>query len=107
MGKHSRPHPLRVSGAKLRVLMLTRLYLLGWYWCGELGSTLEKLLSAAMVSILTQPSLLSFSVLDGWTQDTQEEWKKISKKKQTRNLCLTEADGLEAEKKYRDLRDKK
>lgn len=45
--------------------MLTRLYLLGWYWWGELGSTLEKLLSAAMVSIFTHPSLLSLSVLDG------------------------------------------
>lgn len=58
-------YPLRVSGAKLRVLMLMRLYRLGWYWCGELGSTLEKLLSAAMVSIFTQPSLLSFSPLEG------------------------------------------
>lgn len=58
-------YPLRVSGAKLRVFMLMRLYLSGWYWWGELGSTLEKLLSAAMVSIFTQPSLFSFSPLDG------------------------------------------
>lgn len=64
---------MRVRGAKLRVLMLIRLYLLGWYWWGELGSTFEKLLSAAMVSIFTQPSLVSFSPLDGCKEE-RVEW---------------------------------
>lgn len=72
-------YPLRVSGAKLRVLTLIRLYLLGWYWWGELGSTLEKLLSAAIVSIFTQPSLVSLSPLDGLSSDkTNRKIKKFS-----------------------------
>lgn len=83
---YSDSYPFRVRGAKLRVLTLIRLYLFGWYWWGELGSTLEKLLSAAMVSTFTQPSLESFSLLDGcredrarWTGDSggkDNEWRR-------------------------------
>lgn len=73
-------YPLRVSGAKLRVLMFIRLYLLGWYWWGELGSTLEKLLSAAIVSILTQPSLVSFSPVDGCRKESVGEIRQWGKR---------------------------
>lgn len=48
---------------------------------------MEKLLSAAMVSILTQPSLVSFSPVDGcskeragWTADSEDdEWSRENK----------------------------
>lgn len=72
-------YPLRVSGAKLRVLTFIRLYLLGWYWWGELGSTLEKLLSAAMVSIFTHPSLVSRSDVEGYGEEEvdRRQWGKL------------------------------
>ena len=82
MGSKTYPrgdYPLRVSGAKLRVLTLIRLYLLGWYWWGELGSTLEKLFSAAIVSIFTQPSLVSFSLLVGWEKNVVDKTQREQK----------------------------